>query len=100
MINKTNRRKHSASFKAKVVLAALKERESVMELSQRFELHATQINQWRARAIEMLEDGFADKVKSRNKVEVDELIRRLYQEIGQLSYELNWLKKKVEETPQ
>ena len=93
-MSKTNRKKHSAAFKSKVALVALKERESMSELSQRFELHTTQIRNWKLRAIEILEEGFNDKARRSEQDDHEALLNALYQRIGQLSYELDWLKKK------
>ena len=94
-MNKSNRRKHTAAFKSKVSLEALKERESIAVLSQRFGLHSTQINNWKSRAIEIINEGFEEKATKRNEVDDGALTDELYRQIGQLSYELQWLKKKV-----
>ena len=77
-MSKRNRRKHSSSFKAKVALAALKEREIITVLSQRFELHATQINNWKARAIEIIESGFDEKATKSTKDEHEAFVTELY----------------------
>ena len=62
-----NRRKHTAAFKSKVALEALKERESVSVLSQRFGLHSTQINNWKSRAIELINSGFEEKATQKDR---------------------------------
>lgn len=92
---KNNRRKHSAAFKSKVAIAALRERETLSELSQRFELHSTQIKSWKNKALELVESGFDDRATRKSKKSQQDQVDELYRQIGQLSYELEWLKKKV-----
>ena len=65
------------------------------ELSQRFELHTTQIKTWKSRAIKLIESGFDDKSRKRKENNEETLVNDLYRQIGQLSYELSWVKKKV-----
>ncbi len=87
------RRVYSPKFKAKVALDALKERETLAELASKHELHANQIRQWKQSALQNVEEGFQ---KKRGKPSKDDqpLIDQLYQQIGQLKVELDWLKKK------
>lgn len=93
-MNTGKRRKFNGDFKAKVVLAALKERNTVEELSRKYELHPTQINQWKKEAINNLSLVFASKaVAEDNKRE--EQVDKLYSQIGQLKVENDFLKKKL-----
>jgi transposase len=90
---KKTRRKFTASFKTKVVLEALKERQTVQELAEKHKLHPNQISAWKKEFLANAEQAFKDDhadAKDHEK-EKDEL----YKQIGQLQVENNWLKKKV-----
>lgn len=94
---KRNRRKYSPELKAKIVLELLKEEKTVCELSSEYGIHATQLTRWRAEAIEKMPQLFAaatdpDKLKAEHEKEVE----KLYSEIGRLTTQLSWLKKKSE----
>ena len=60
----TKRRNHSPQFKAKVALAALKNEETVAELSNRFGVHSTMINNWKKALLEGAADVFGKKSKN------------------------------------
>lgn len=87
------RRKHSAAFKAKVALEAAKGERTYTELCQEYAVHGNQISAWRATlmkgAPELFEGG-----RQHGPSQDEGLVSRLYQEIGQLKVELDWLKKK------
>ena len=84
------RRKFSASFKAQVALEAIKGKETMAELSERFELHSQQISNWKQ---EFLENsaGVFEKGAKKEKEAVD--VEKLYAKIGQLEMERDFLKK-------
>jgi transposase-like protein len=82
------------SLKAKVALEALKEEKTIAQLSSLYEVHPTQIKQWKMLVADGLETLFTDKRKS-GVSDKDELIEELYKQIGQLKVELDWLKKKI-----
>ena len=84
------RRKHSPAFKAKVALEALKGQETVAQLAARYEVHPGQIQAWKKALTEGASSVFGNgqEQKSRND---DSLIARLYQEIGQLKVERDFL---------
>ena len=90
---KNKRKNHSAVFKAKVALAAAKGDKTIAELASTFEVHPTQIAQWKKRLLESTTDIFSQK-RQREKTNNDELTSELYRQIGQLKVELDWLKKK------
>lgn len=92
---KQKRKLHSAGFKAKVALAAVRGERTLNELAGQFELHPTQVVQWKKRLLEGATELFNGPT-DRNAAEAATLRDRLYQEIGQLKVELDWLKKKHE----
>lgn len=92
-MKKASRRKFSSDFKAKVALEALREQQTIEELSRKYELHPTQINQWKKEAIKQLAQVFGKHEKDAKKEE--ELKEKLYAQIGQLKVENDFLKKKL-----
>ena len=92
---KRHRKTHSGAFKAKVALEALKGDRTLNELAGQFEIHPTQVVQWKQRLLAGVGDIF-NGTAQRDGVEEAAFRDRLYQEIGQLKVELDWLKKKHE----
>jgi transposase-like protein len=88
------RRQHSAEFKAKVALEAIRGERTVNELAAEYGVHPVQITQWKKVALEELPKIFSSRRGARHKEE-EALKAALYQQIGQLKVELDWLKKKV-----
>lgn len=87
------RRRHSAEFKAKVALEAIKGERSVNELAGFYQVHPVQVAAWKKRATQGLAELFADGRGKAQKGDL-ELKAELYQQIGQLKVELDFLKKK------
>ena len=90
------RKSYSAAFKAKVALEAVKGDRTLAELASRYEVHANQIGQWRKALLAGLPEVFSDK-RRRQEQSDDVEKARLYEEIGRLKVELDWLKKKSEQ---
>ncbi len=87
------RKRHTPEFKTKVALEAIKGIKTSSELASQFQVHSVQISTWKKKAIEALPDIFRYPSKKKPKSE-NELTGPLYQEIGRLKMELDWLKKK------
>jgi transposase-like protein len=88
------RKQHSAEFKFKVALEAAKEQKTLSQLSSEYELHPTQISEWKG---QLLREGVRafDKGESKAGNEPSKVEVELYEQIGRLKMELEWLKKKV-----
>ena len=87
------RKRYSAETKAKVALEAIKGQRTANEIASDYGVHPTQIAQWKKQMLDELPQLFATKGAGRGKAD-DALIAGLYQEIGQLKVELDWLQKK------
>jgi putative transposase len=90
------RRSFSASFKAKVALESLKGLKSVGELAKQHQVHPTQIALWKKQLLEGAEEVF-EGGSSRSAKSDEPNSAELYEQIGRLKVELEWLKKKVAE---
>ena len=95
-MSKRTRRRFNQSFKAKVALEALSERLTLSELAAKYELHPNQISSWKRQAKAGLPEVFGSK-KDKNQLDQQKLTASLYEEIGRLKMELDWLKKKSEQ---
>jgi transposase len=92
-MERKQRRKFSADFKAKVVIEALKERNTIEQLAKKYELHPNQITIWKKEFLSNAGQAFSSD--SEKPKERDPEIDKLYAQIGQLTVENNWLKKKL-----
>lgn len=86
------RRTIAAETKVKVALAALRGEKTINQIAADFGVHPVQISQWKKELTENATELFRDR---RARDDQEKLVAELYQQIGQLQYELNWLKKKV-----
>jgi len=89
------RKRHSAEFKAKVALAALREQKTLSELAADYEIHPNQIAQWKSQLVAHSKELFLNHSGKKDKAS-ERLENQLYQQIGRLQIELDWLKKKCQ----
>ena len=92
---KKNRKQYSPDFKAKVAMEAIKGQETIAELAIRFEIHPTQITKWKRELIAGAGNIFGADPNKKIKDEKG-LINQLYQQIGQLKVEKDFLEKGLE----
>jgi transposase-like protein len=91
------RRNFKPEEKARIVLDVLREEKSLTEIAAEYEVHPNQLSRWKAEFIQNAGRAFSkeadevEKVKQSYEKEKDELLKQ----IGQLSYEVSWLKKKI-----
>jgi transposase len=89
-MTKRTRRNHTAAFKAKVALAAMKGDKTLAELAQQFDVHANQIGQWRSQLLEGAAGVFgADRGDANTTPSVD--LKALHAKIGELTLENDFL---------
>jgi transposase len=90
------RKKHTAEFKTKVVLEVMREEQTVNEIAAKYELNPVMINRWKAeflkRASMVFEKGPSEAEKVRKEYESNQ--ENLEKLVGQLTVEVDWLKKK------
>jgi transposase len=88
------RKQHTAAFKAQVALAALKGDRTVNELAGHYGVHPTLIHGWKKQLLSGAEAVFANG-RQADTTDVEVRQAELYEQIGRLKMELEWLKKKV-----
>jgi putative transposase len=90
----TTRKQYSPKFKARVAIEAIRGEKTLSQLGSQFKVHPIQIAKWRKSALEQLPELFVDG-RSRKRSDDDGDKDALYEEIGRLKMELDWLKKKL-----
>ena len=88
------RKRYSADFKAKVAVDALKEQKTLSELASQYQIHSVQISTWKKQLLDGSALIFKNSINNNQKKQQN-LEAHLYQEIGRLKIELDWLKKKL-----
>jgi len=95
----SSKKQYTAAEKTKIALEAIKGELTIAQISSKYGVHPTQICNWRKQALESMQQGFISKnIKSESEADTEqsELVDKLYKQIGKLSTECEWLKKKSE----
>ena len=95
MASKGQRKQYGPEIKAKVAVLAIKGERTVNEIATMYGVHPAMIAKWKKQALEELPQVFANRRSATVRAQED-LTGALYQQIGQLKVELDWLKKKAE----
>ena len=90
----TQRKQYSAEFKTRVALEALKGLKTVNELASTYGVHPTQIAHWKHRLQKEMPEIFSAR-RAKREHDAEAFQAQLYQQIGQLKVELDWMKKKA-----
>lgn len=91
----SNKRKYTKSEKAKIALDAIRGELTIAQIASKYGVHSTQIHNWKKQALTQLPESFSDKdkqIKSQHESE----IAKLYEQIGRLQVENDFLKKKCD----
>ena len=90
------RKRYTSEFKTQIVLEVLKEEKTMNEIASSHGIHVNQIRQWRNTFLENMPQIFAKENKKEDKIKADyeQQIEQLYAEVGRLTTQLTWLKKK------
>ena len=91
---KGKRRQHGAEFKARVALAALKGDKTINEVAAQYEVHPVMVATWKKEALAGLAQVFARRSR-KAEASAEAQQAGLYEQIGRLKVELDWLKKKL-----
>ena len=86
--------RHSATFKARVALDAAKQTKTLAELAKIYQVHSVQISKWKKQLLDGIESLFRDG-RRRDRDENQAIQAELYEQIGRLNMEVEWLKKKL-----
>src|SRR6266852_2966574 len=87
------RKRYSAELKTKVAVEAIRAHKTANEIAAEYGVHPTQIAQWKKQALDGLPEVFSTRANDQQKRQ-EELIATLYQQIGQLKVQVDWLEKK------
>lgn len=94
-----SRRRFDAKFKAKVALEAVRELKTISEIAKQFKVQPNQVTLWKKQLLGGAEQAFDSGSVSLKKKDDEPAAAELYEQIGRLKVELEWLKKKVAENP-
>jgi transposase-like protein len=90
----SSKRQYNGRFKAQVALDAIRSEKTIGEIASHYSIHPSQIHKWKKHVIDELPNMFTDNGK---KIQQDneKIQSELYEQIGKLKVELDWMKKKV-----
>jgi transposase len=100
---KRTHRKHSAEFKTKVAIEAIKEQKTLSQISEQYSLHANQISDWKKTLVEnapLLFDKAIEKKKDSQVADLETIQAPYLEQIGLLQMEVSFLKKKLKQLGQ
>lgn len=89
------KRQHTPEFKVSVVMDILKGEQTLSQICSKCSIHPTQARRWKEKLLEGVKQSFTGESVTDQLRQKDKLIDDLYQEIGKLKYQLDWLKKKM-----
>lgn len=89
------RKKYTPAEKAKIALEAIKSELTLAQISSKYGVHSTQVNKWKKQALALMPDIFSDK-KHQESINHNNQLSELYEQIGRLKVENDFLKKKSE----
>ncbi len=87
------RRKHTAEFKARIALEAIKGLNTINEIAAKYEVHPVQVGSWKKELLDRVPELFERK-NAANDPDIEQERARLERKVGQLSMEVDWLEKK------
>ena len=91
------RKQYTSAFHAKVVQELLKEEKTLAQISSEYEVHPTQLKNWRSIALEGMSSLFEKQDSTAElKAAYEQQVTELYAEIGKLTTQVTWLKKKCQ----
>lgn len=89
----TVRKRHDAEFKKKVALEAIRQQQTINQITSEYGIHATPVNQWKKQATEAIGQVFGGG-KKRAERDLQQEVDELHRQLGQVVSERDWLKKK------
>lgn len=89
------RRRFNGSFKAEVALEAIRGERTINEIASERKVHPNQVTAWKRQALELLPEVFSNGSGPGRGERDERLVSSLYEQIGRLKMDLEWLKKKV-----
>ncbi len=88
------KKKHGTAFKAKVALEAIKGMKTLSQIAREYSIHPLQVSKWKKKLLDNAKDLFEDGRIAKTQPESEQLIKELYEQIGMLKVENDFLKKK------
>ncbi len=93
---KKQRRKHSAEFKARVALEAIKGVKTLSEIAREYEIHPVMVGKWKTEMLDRLPELFEGNISAKNK-DAEKEQEQLHRKVGQLTMEVDFLEKKCKQ---
>lgn len=93
-MTRNQRKRYDGTFKARIVLEALKGQKTIAEIASHYGVHPNQITMWKKQVMDELPAFFSNR-QARRERDAEEEREELYRQIGQLKVELDWLQKNL-----